>query len=120
MCSAGFRGLATLSLVAWLVSAWLGQMLWFHVETEHVGQCHHESHGVTTLHADAKRDHEHQISSSTGLPAIAGPRISFPPTAAIQILPWLISEPRRIDPSAPDPRPRGSPFTLEHLTILLI
>jgi len=109
-----------LSLVAWFVSAWLGQMLWFHVETEHVGHCQHESHGVPALHPDGEREHEHRISTSTGLPAIAGPRILHPLTAALLTPPWSISAPRVFDPSAPDPRPRGRPFTLERLAILLI
>lgn len=117
------RRIAVVSLLAWLLSGSLGQLLWLHVEAEHVGhQHHHESRAGTTLllHPDAGLDHEHQLSSSMWLPLLPGSRLQAQaPVLAILADQWSPAH-LAFDRPAPDPRPRGRPFTLEHLTILLI
>lgn len=118
------RGVAAVSMCTWLLSGCLAQLLWLHVEAEHLGQQHrHESHGgmALLLHPEGEREHEHQLSSAVGLPVLPGSRPQAqPPTLAVLADHWWVSPQQALNRPAPGPRPRGSPSTLERSTILLI
>ena len=119
------RSLVAVMLGCWLVSACLGQLVSFHVETAHDGHHHAEPHGPEPLggavlldfHAEAPGAHEHLLSTARS-PGMPSPRIlAIAPILAVLPSEWSEPVPRQAPCYAPTPRPRGSP---QLHTILLI
>ena len=111
---------ATIVLATWLASAFMAQVTWLHVETEHHGDRHVSSDCAawTGVHSDDHGAHEHQAHSAR-TPATVSVRAELPAPilqaillAAPDLAPRLVVDPRST------PRTRGSP--LQKSTVLRI